>query len=76
MVTIAELKKKLDEYPDDWIIDFRETGATHSLLALTITQNRSLYYSGLSKKGDYTVHDADMTVHMIVKAPDEKSGGW
>jgi len=75
-VTIKEMTDKLQEYPKDWLIMFQETGAPHSILALTITRQRKMYYSEPSHKGDYTVHDGDMTLNMIVQSPDEKSGDW
>jgi len=75
-VTIKEMIVKLQEYPPDWLIMFQETGAPHTILALTITKSRKLYYSEPSHKGDYTVHDGDMTLHMAVKSPDENSGDW
>ena len=75
-MTVKEMTDKLQEFPEDWLIMFQETGMPHTILALTITRNRKLYYSEPSKQGDYTVHDSDMTLHMAVKAPDEKSGDW
>ena len=76
MITIKAFIEKLKAYPEDWIVDFQETGSPSSLLELSITQNRKLYYEMKSAYKDYTVHDNDMTLHMIVRAPDEKSGGW
>jgi len=75
-VTVKDMTDKLHEYPADWLVLFQETGAPHAILALTITRQRKLFYSESSKQGDYTVHDGDMTLHMIVKSPDEKSGSW
>ena len=74
-MTVKDMTDKLQEYPADWLVAFQETGAPHSILALTITKSRKLYYSE-SHKGDYMVHDGDMTLHMIVKSPNENSGDW
>ena len=64
MLTVGELRKKLKECPDNWVIQFSEKKAKHLLLKLDITYNSMWAHGKQNPQDRYKPVSEYLQIHM------------